>query len=130
VPSVDRRRRPGGLRRPLLTRVLLASLVASVLWLTIGLGLSATGASVPGPGRPSVAAGAAAGAAPGHHNGHARGHKQGTFAVAASVVGIVVVVVLIFLLGSLSVRRRLGDSPIIRRRGPRGPPETGRGLFG
>jgi hypothetical protein len=126
MPSVEGHQRTDGFLRSLLAGALIASLAASALWLTIGWADSAAGASTPVLGRPA----ATASAAPGHRDAHTAGHKQGTFAVAVSVFGIIVLILLIFLLGSQSVRRRMGGSTAIRRRGERGPPEPGRGLFG
>jgi hypothetical protein len=126
MPSAEGRHQTHGVLRSLVARTLTASVAASALWLTIGLGDSGAGASAPVFGHPA----ATASAAPGHRDGHAGGHKQGSFAVAASVFGIIVLVVLFFLLWSVSVRRRMRDSPATRSRGERGPPEAGRGLFG
>lgn len=99
-------------------------LAASLLGL--GVGALPAGAGVPATGGQTGSHAAAPGTV--HAHGHGRTHKEGTAAIAASVIGIVVLGVLIFYLGSLTVRRRMRDTPAPRGDRERGPPR--RGLFG
>jgi hypothetical protein len=105
------------------TAVVMVALAPSLL----GLGALPAGAATGAAARPSQPAATPTSV---HGHGHGRVDKQGTAAIAVSVLGIVVVGVLIFYLGSLTVRRRMRDTPAPRSDREGGPPTPGRGLFG
>jgi hypothetical protein len=105
--------------------VLVGSLAFTLMWLMAGApGTPAQGAMRPVARMAHVIASGTA-----HAHSHAAGHKQGSLAIAVSVLGIIVVIVLLFVLGSISVRRRGRSMPPGRDHGNE-PRRPGRGLFG
>jgi hypothetical protein len=125
MTSAERPQQGGRVR---LQAVIVATvaLLASVCWLTVGLGMPAQAAVAP----TATAHGTRADvAAPAHGSGHDRQHQEGPVAKVASVLGIILVVVCIVGLGSLSVRRRTRDRPPAGGGAHGGPPGRERGLF-
>jgi hypothetical protein len=118
---IEMRRATRARRRP----VLIGGLAFALMSLMAGPG----GTPAQAAPRPVVRMGHLIASGAAHAHSHAAGHKQGSLAIAVSVLGIVVVIVLLFVLGSISVRRR-GRSTPLGRDDEREPRRPGRGLFG